>query len=73
MERDDPTRRDFLHTIFSNSFDLGGVKLSFGPSNNQGTAEVFLTILQKDGTFKPATSLGLESSSSSTLPKKRGG
>ncbi len=72
-EQGEPARRDFLDTIFSNSFDLGGVKLSFGPANNQGSAEVFLTILQPDGTFKSAMSLGFESSSSSTFPKRTGG
>ncbi len=53
----EPTRQDFLNTIFSNTFDLGGLKLSFGPANNQGLAEVFLTVLQSDGSFKPATNL----------------
>ncbi len=71
-EQGEPARRDFLATIFSNSFDLGGVKLSFGPANNQGSAEVFLTILQADGTFKSTASLGLKRSPS-TLQKQRGG
>ncbi len=77
-EQGEPARRDFLDTIFSNSFDFGGVKLSFGPANNQGSAEVFLTILQAGGTFKSASSLGLKRSPTtlrepSTLPKQRGG
>ncbi len=53
----EPARRDFLETIFSNSFDLGGIKLNFGPANNQGSTDVFLTVLQPDGSFKQITNL----------------
>jgi branched-chain amino acid transport system substrate-binding protein len=56
-EQNEPARDDFLKTIFSNSFDLGGVKLSFSPWSNQGSSAVFLTILQPDGTFKPVNRL----------------
>ena len=51
-ERGEPTRRDFLYTIFSNSFDLGGVNYAFGPSNNQGSNKVFMTVIQPGGKFK---------------------
>jgi branched-chain amino acid transport system substrate-binding protein len=57
LERGDPQRKDFLDTVFANSFDLGGLTLSFGPENNQGSTQVFLTILQSDGTIRPATDL----------------
>lgn len=63
-EGGEPLRQAFLDTIFSNSFDLGGFKLSFGPGNNQGSSEVFLTILQRDGSFKPASDLVLINSGS---------
>jgi ABC-type branched-subunit amino acid transport system substrate-binding protein len=53
----EPTRRALLDTIFSNTFDLGGVKLVYGANDNQGMDDVFLTIIQPDGTFKPTTSL----------------
>jgi branched-chain amino acid transport system substrate-binding protein len=53
----EPLRKDFLKTVFANSFDLGGFMLNFGPENNQGSALVFLTILQSDGSFKAATAL----------------
>jgi ABC-type branched-subunit amino acid transport system substrate-binding protein len=56
-EQGEPQRKDFLDTIFANTFDLGGVKLRFGPANNQGSAEVHLTILQSEGAFKPARDL----------------
>ncbi len=57
MEAGEPRRKDFLNTIFANSFDLGGLNLSFGPQNNQGSSQVFLTILQSDGSIRPATDL----------------
>ncbi len=53
----EPTRRALLDTIFANTFDLGGVRLVYGANDNQGMDEVFLTVIQPDGTFKPATSL----------------
>jgi branched-chain amino acid transport system substrate-binding protein len=53
----EPTRKAFLDTVLANSFDLGGVKLGYGASDNQGSDDVFLTMIQADGTFKPVTSL----------------
>lgn len=53
----EPTRRALLDTVFGSTFDLGGARLVYGPSDNQGMDEVFLTVIQPDGTFKPATSL----------------
>jgi branched-chain amino acid transport system substrate-binding protein len=53
----EPQRKQLLDTIFANSFDLGGLNLSFGPENNQGSSQVFLTILQSDGSIRPATDL----------------
>lgn len=53
----EPTRRALLDTVFGNTFDLGGARLVYGPSDNQGMDEVFLTVIQSDGTFKPATNL----------------
>ena len=53
----EPTRRALLDTIFSNTFDLGGVRLAYGANDNQGMDDVFLTIIQPDGSFKPTTSL----------------
>ena len=44
--------------MLNNPFDLGGFKLSYGPSDNQGSDEVFLTQIQAGGSFKPITSLG---------------
>ena len=53
----EPTRKAFLETVLGNSFDLGGVKLSYSATDNQGSDEVFLTQIQSDGSFKPIKSL----------------
>jgi len=53
----EPTRKAFLSAVLGGSFDLGGVKLTYGADDNQGMDEVFLTVIQADGTFKPVTSL----------------
>ena len=53
----EPTRAALLDVIAKNSFDLGGVKLGYGATDNQGMDEVFLTVIQKDGTFKAVKTL----------------
>jgi branched-chain amino acid transport system substrate-binding protein len=53
----EPSRQTLLSTIMGGSFDLGGVTLKYGPDDNQGMDEVFLTVIQPDGTFKPITAL----------------
>jgi branched-chain amino acid transport system substrate-binding protein len=48
----DVTRQGLLATIRDvGHFDLGGLELNYGPGDNQGMDEVFLTALQADGTF----------------------
>jgi branched-chain amino acid transport system substrate-binding protein len=52
------TRKALLEAIAkTGTFDLGGVKLGYGPGNNRGSSEVFLTVIQPDGTFKAVTKL----------------
>lgn len=52
----DVTREAFLKTIWNTgSYDLGGVTLSFGADDNQGMDAVFLTVIGKDGSFKPVS------------------
>jgi branched-chain amino acid transport system substrate-binding protein len=51
-EQGDPVRRNYLRTIFSNSFDLGGITYTFRPGSNQSYNAEFLTVIQPDGTFK---------------------
>jgi branched-chain amino acid transport system substrate-binding protein len=53
----EPTREKLLSAIAAAPFDLGGVVLSYGPSKNQGSDQVFFTILQADGSFKPVVRL----------------
>lgn len=52
--KDPVTRAGLLSTIKEvGTFDLGGIPLSFGPDDNQGMDQVFLTVIQADGSFKP--------------------
>ena len=53
----EPTHEKFLDAIEAVPFDLGGVVLSYGPTRNQGSDQVFFTILQGDGSFKPVARL----------------
>lgn len=49
------TRDNLLKTIWSTgSFDLGGVTLTYAADDNQGMDDVFMTVIQKDGSFRPA-------------------
>ena len=52
-----PTREGLLDAIYEAPFDLGGVTLAYGPTKNQGSDRVFLTILKTDGTFAPISRL----------------
>jgi ABC-type branched-subunit amino acid transport system substrate-binding protein len=48
------TRAGLLSTIKEvGTFDLGGITLSYGPDDNQGMDQVFFTVIQADGSFKP--------------------
>jgi ABC-type branched-subunit amino acid transport system substrate-binding protein len=51
------SRETFLDAIESGPFDLGGVKLGFSATQNQGSNQVYFTVLQQDGSFKPVTKL----------------
>jgi ABC-type branched-subunit amino acid transport system substrate-binding protein len=49
-----PTRQAFTEIVRkSGGFDLGGIKLTYGETNNRGSDQVFLTMIQPDGSFKP--------------------
>ena len=49
----DVTRAGLLSTIKEvGTFDLGGIQLHYGPEDNQGMDQVFLTVIQADGSFK---------------------
>ncbi len=52
------TRKALLDAISNTgTFDLGGVKLEYSASSNRGSSQVFLTVLQHDGTFKAVDKL----------------
>ena len=53
----EPTREGFLDAIAKAPFDFGGVTLSYGPTKNQGSDQVYFTVLQTDGSFKPVARL----------------
>ncbi|MGF1609648.1 MAG: ABC transporter substrate-binding protein [Kiloniellales bacterium] len=53
------TREKLIQTIAATgTFDLGGVTLTYGPGDNQGSDNVFLTVIQPDGSFKAVERLG---------------
>ena len=53
----EPTRDAFLDAIEREPFDLGGMKLTFSATQNQGSNQVYFTVLQSDGFFRPVTRL----------------
>ena len=47
------TRDGLLATIERvGTFDLDGITLTYGPQDNQGMDQVFLTVIQADGSFE---------------------
>ena len=52
------SRENFLSAVYgTGSFDLGGATLNYGNGDNQGMDNVFLTVIQPDGTFKSVETL----------------
>jgi hypothetical protein len=48
----EPTRADFLAALAGiGAFDIGGFVLRYGPRDNRGSDQVFLTMIRSDGTF----------------------
>jgi len=49
----EPTRQAMLEAVQkAGTLDLGGFKLTYSPTSNRGSDQVFLTVIQPDGTFK---------------------
>jgi branched-chain amino acid transport system substrate-binding protein len=46
-----------LDAIYRGPIDFGGVVLSYRANKNQGSDQVYLTVLQADGSFHPVTRL----------------
>lgn len=53
----EPTREAFLDVIEREPFDLGGMKLTFSATQNQGSTRVYFTVLQSNGLFQPVAKL----------------
>lgn len=54
----DLTRAALMEAVQkAGSFDLGGVKLGYSSTSNRGSDQVFLTVIQSDGSFKSVTRL----------------
>lgn len=54
----EPTREALLDAIYrGGAFDLGGVRLEYGPGDSQGMDEVFLTELDGTGGVRPVARL----------------
>jgi ABC-type branched-subunit amino acid transport system substrate-binding protein len=53
-----PTREGLIKTIKdTGKFDIGGLAMTFGPAKNEGLDQVFLTVVQPDGSFKAVDKL----------------
>jgi len=49
----EPTRAGFLQAIKDTAeFDIGGLKMTFGPNDNEGLDKVFMTVIEPDGSFR---------------------
>jgi ABC-type branched-subunit amino acid transport system substrate-binding protein len=53
-----PTREGLVRIIKDTGrFDIGGLAMTFGPTKNEGLDQVFLTVVQPDGSFKSVEKL----------------
>ena len=54
----DISRQALIDTVTKTGhFDLGGMTLTYGVGNNRGANQVFLTVLQPDGSFRPVVAM----------------
>ena len=54
----EPTREGLIKAIKdAGKFDIGGLTMTFGPTKNEGLDQVFLTVIQPDGSFKAVEKL----------------
>ena len=52
------TRKALLEAVVkAGTLDLGGFKLAYGPDSNRGSSQVFLTVIQSDGSFQAVDKL----------------
>ena len=57
----EPTRKALIEALTNGTYDLGGMKLTYGPNDNQGSDKVFLTVIDKPGHLKPVTAMAASS------------
>jgi ABC-type branched-subunit amino acid transport system substrate-binding protein len=53
----EPSRADLLAAIHGSTFDIDGMALTYGQSDNRGLSRVFLTVMDPDGSARPVTNL----------------
>lgn len=53
----EPTRQAVMAALTSGSYDFGGFRMSFGPNDNRGSDDVYLTVIGADGKFKSVSAL----------------
>jgi len=54
----EPTRKALIEAVQkAGTFDLGGFKLAYSESSNRGSDQVFLTVIQPDGSFRAVSRL----------------
>ena len=54
----EPTRDGLIKAIKdTGKFDIGGLAMTYGPTKNEGLDQVFLTVIQADGSFKAVDKL----------------
>jgi branched-chain amino acid transport system substrate-binding protein len=54
----EPTREGLIKAIKdTGTFDIGGLAMTFGATRNEGLDQVFLTVIQADGSFKAVDKL----------------
>ena len=55
----EPTRAAFLGALAGvGAFDIGGFALRYGPGDNRGSDQVFLTMIRGDGSIVPVEAIG---------------
>jgi ABC-type branched-subunit amino acid transport system substrate-binding protein len=68
----DPTRQALIEAVQkAGTLDLDGFKLVYSPSNNRGSDQVFLTVIQPDGSFKAVDRLETSEPPVKSAPLRR--
>jgi ABC-type branched-subunit amino acid transport system substrate-binding protein len=53
----EPTRQALLQAIDGGTFDFDGFRLTYNPGGDQGSNEVYLTMIAPDGSIRPISNL----------------